>query len=333
MAVTLEDVAKRAGVSHTTVSLVLNGDKKISESTRKKVMRTVEEMNYYPNYHARSLASGKTGTIAVVATFFSSFFAADIMKGIEDESLKTDYNISQHSTKGDKKREEAVLKNILYGRLADCVIAVSIEPSSEILEEYKNRGVQVVFIERAIKGFPAVKVNNYRGAALAARHIIKSGRRNIAMLYGMFENGDCCNSRERLAGFRGTLDEAGISLPERNIISSAYEMADGAKAFDEIHSSGIKADAVFCATGDMTAIGFIKQAQSKGFKVPQDISVIGYDDIMISSVVSPSLTTVRQPIISLGREAFNIACGEISSPGKDPVVKVFEPELVVRESA
>jgi LacI family transcriptional regulator len=333
MAVTLEDVAKIAGVSHTTVSLVLNGDKKISESTRKKVMRAVEEMNYYPNYHARSLANGKTGTIAVVATFFSSFFAADIMKGIEDESLKTDYNISQHSTKGDKKREEAVLKNILYGRSADCVIAVSIEPPAAILEEFKNRGVQVVFIERSMEGFPAVKVNNYRGAGLAARHIIKSGRRNIAMLYGMFESGDCCNSRERLAGFRGALDEAGINLPDRNIISSAYEMDDGAKAFDEIYSSGIKADAVFCATGDMTAIGFIKRAQAEGLKVPQDISVIGYDDLMISSVVSPPLTTVRQPIIDMGREAFNIACGMINAPDKEATVKMFEPELIIRESA
>jgi DNA-binding LacI/PurR family transcriptional regulator len=333
MAVTLEDVAKKAGVSHTTVSLVLKGDNKISKRTREKVLQAVSEMNYYPNYHARSLANGKTGTIAVVATFFSSFFAADIMKGIEDESLRTDYNISQYSTKGDRNRQEALLKNILYGRMADAVIVVSIEPERAILDEYMRKGVPVIFIERAVEGFCAAKVDNEKGASLAAEYIIKSGRKNIAMLYGKYEDGDCSNSRERLTGFRRTLDRAGIGLPDGNIIRSAYEMSDGAGALDEILKIDRKIDAVFCATGDMTAIGLMKQAASLGIKVPQDIAVIGYDDILVSSIVNPALTTVRQPIIKLGREAFNMARSMAHEPDGEPAVTVFEPELIIRESA
>lgn len=333
MAATLEDVALKAGVSHTTVSLVLHGDKKISGKTRDKVLAAIELMNYHPNYNARSLAQGKTNTIAIMASFFSSFFAMDIIKGIEDESVKTEYDLNQYSTRGDKEREIKQVKSILYGRRADGMIILSLQPDIQTLKEFKTAGMPVVLIERKMEGLSCVRTDNEKGAYLAAEHLIKTGRKKIGIICGHLNCFDCVNAKERYAGFTQALKDYGVSYDKNNSAATWYEFEDGVKACREIFERGSRPDAIFCASGDPVALGFMKEARRLGIKVPGDIAVVGYDDILASSMVSPALTTISQPMTKMGSEALDIIIKTINNEIKEPVVKTFEPELIVRESA
>jgi len=333
MAVTLEDVALKAGVSHTTVSLVLHNDKKISGKTRERVLAAIEQMNYHPNYNARSLAKGKTNTIAVMASFFSSFFAMDIIKGIEDEAVKTEYDLNQYSTRGDKERELKQVKSILYGRRADGMIILSLQPEPETLKEFKDADMPVVIIERSIDGLSSVRTDNVKGAYMAAEHLIKAGRKNIGIIHGHLDCYDCINAKERHSGFAKAMNDYGSRHDENNSAGTGYEFDDGVIACREMFERGARPDAVFCAAGDTVALGFMKEARRLGIKVPGDIAVVGYDDILASSMVSPSITTVRQPIIKMGREALSIILKTINNEIKEPITTTFEPELIVRESA
>jgi LacI family transcriptional regulator len=333
MAVTLEDVAKKAGVSHTTVSLVLHGDKKISAVTKQKVMRIIEEMNYHPNYYAQSLANGKTNTIAVLISFYSSLFATDIMKGIEDESMYSAYSINQYSTRGDKDLEKEQMEKILYGKRADGLIVISLQPDMKIMEDYKAAGLPIILIERKNVGFSSVVANNEKGAYLAASHLIKSGRKNMAIASGRLDCFDCINAEERFNGFNKALNEAGMKFDDNNFFPTWYEFEDGVRIMSGIAEKKMKIDALFCSSGDNVALGAMKEAKKRGIKIPDDIAIIGYDDILVASMLQPALTTVRQPIVQMGREAYNLMCKSLNNEIKEPVVTVFEPELIVRESA
>jgi len=333
MAVTLEDVALRAGVSHTTVSLVLQGNKRIGKKTRDKVLVAIKQMNYHPNYNARSLAKGKTNTIAIMGAHYSSFFATDIISGIEDESGKTDYDLNQYSTRGDKVKEEKQLKSILYGSRADGIIIISMRPDPEILKEFRAASIPVVLIERRMEGVSSVCVDNEKGAYAATEHLIKSGRKKIGILYGPLDNNDCTNAKERYAGFTKALKVHGMACDKQSSCSTWYGFEDGVKACREIFEKGGRPDAVFCASGDIVALGFMKEAARLGIKIPSDIAVIGYDDMLASSMVSPALTTVRQPITKMGSEAFSLVIRSIKNELKEPAIITFEPELIIRESA
>ncbi len=333
MAVTLEDVAKKAGVSHTTVSLVLHGDKKISGATRDKVMRVIEDMNYHPNYNARSLARGKTNTVAILASFFSSLFATDIMKGMEDEAINTDLSINQYSTRGEKDREEDQLDKILYGKRADGLVVISLQPEIKIMNEFRSAGMPVVLIERKMDGFSSVGTDNEKGAYMAASHLISTGKKNIAIACGHLDCVDCINSKERFAGFTRALKENGLEFRQENFFPTWYGFEDGIRVMAQITGEKRKIDALFCASGDNVALGALKEAKVRGVSIPDDIAIVGYDDLLVSSMVQPALTTIRQPIIKMGREAFNLVIKSMNNEIKEPVVTTFEPELIIRETA
>jgi len=331
--VTLKDVALQAGVSHTTVSLVLHGEKKISGKTREKVLATIEQMKYHPNYNARSLAKGKTNTIAIMASSFSSHFVMDIIKGIENESAETEFDLNQYSTRADKNKEIKQIKSIIYGRRADGIIMISLLPDEETLKEFKNSNTPVVFIERKIEGFSSIMTDNEQGGYLAAEQLIKSGRKNIGIIYGHLDCNDCLNAKERYTGFMQAMKDYGVTYDKSNSANTWYEFDDGINVCREMFERGARPDGIFCASGDLVALGFMKEASRLGIKIPSDLAIIGYDDILASSMVSPSLTTIRQPIMKMGQEAIDITIRTIKGEIKKPVNITFEPVLTVRESA
>ncbi len=333
MPVTLEDVAKIAGVSHTTVSLVLHNDKKISGATREKVMKAIEELKYQPNIHARTLACGKTNTIAILSSFFSSSFATEIMKGIEDEIIMTEYDIHQYSTRGDKEKVIKHIDSIVYGRRADGLIVMSLLPERKQLDECVQNNMPVVLIERQIDGFSSVRTDNEKGAYMAGSHLIKTGRKKIVFVCGRIDCYDCINAKERHNGFKRALRDGGMEFRESEAVYTWYDFNDGVRVMSELLDSKRDMDAVFCASGDMVALGMIKEARNRGIRIPQDIAFVGYDDILASSIATPQLTTVRQPIAKMGKEALDMMMRTINKDIKEPVVTTFEPELVVRESA
>jgi LacI family transcriptional regulator len=334
MSITIKDVAKRVGVTPTTVSMVLKNDPRISDQTKTRVLEAVKELNYYPNHIGQSLVKGKTDTIAVVSNLFFAWFKMDVLNGIGRSIFETKYKMNQYSTR--EGIEDETLKEILYGRRADSVINISYRPDRQILEEFAKAKRPIVLIEDVVEGFPGVKVDNFKGAYNATEHLLNRGRKNIGILTGRVADGKGgLNVLERIDGYKKALDDHNIDLRKRFMVETVcYTFEEGKEAFDRFMENKKGIDSIFCAAGDISAMGIIKRAQERGVKIPDDVAVIGYDDVVMSSIVSPSLTTVKQPIFEMGQAAVKMTVDQMENDCKGPSeVVIFQPELVIRESA
>lgn len=336
MGVTINDVAKKAGVSHTTVSWVIHDDKRITDETKQKVLKAIKELNYHPNYSARSLKRGKTNTIAIVASFFSSSFETGILKGIElgMDINSFDYNINQYSTRGRKDIKEQIFKNILYSKRADAVISINILPDPEILKAYKEEKMPVVLVEEEMNGAHAIKTDNFKGAYIATEHLLKKGKKDIILVVGEVAGEEVGLSPvERLNGYKAALKDNGIDFDKENVYEIYnYYFEEGEAALRQILEDKNKCDAIFCAAGDMVAMGIMEQARKLDIKIPNDLSIIGYDDIHTASLISPSLTTIKQPIVDIGRETIKLTVKSLTETLEKDELIIFQPELILRDS-
>lgn len=330
MRVTIKDIAKRVGVTPATVSMVINNSPKISQETKEKVLKAIREMNYHPNYIGRSLVKGETNNIAVVASFFASLFALESVRGIEMNLRKTPYNLILYSTKGMDENEDDLLRRILYERRADGVIIISLKAKKELMEEFKKEKVAAVFIEELVEDFPTVKFNNIKAAFMATEYLIKNKRKNIGLIIG----NKGLNAEERLRGYKEALSHYNIDFDKDKVVEVIdYSFEDGEKALNILMEKNKKIDAVFCAAGDVTAIGFMDAAKDKDIMIPDDIAIIGFDDIYLANLTNPGLTTIRQPITKMGMQAFDLLLDVIKGKEEDgKKIISFEPELIIRES-
>jgi LacI family transcriptional regulator len=327
MAVTINDVARKAGVSHTTVSWVIHNDPRITDKTKKKVLQVIKEMGYHPNFVARSLVKGRTNTIAIVAPFFSSTFELDILKGIEDaiDDSTAHYNINIYSTRGDNTK---VLQQIVFERRADAAILLTIKPDNSVIADFNKNNIPLILIEEEAERTHCIGTNNCKGSYIAVNSLIKdSNRKRIALV--VEEKNPGLSQRDRLAGYRKAMEENNLPLLDELIIGiDKFRFEEGQRIFPELLR--IEADAVFCAAGDMLAMGILLEARNKGIKVPEELAVVGFDDSHMCQLVYPSLTTVRQPLAEMGKKAWHIA----TSREKDETFHqiVYEPEYMIRES-
>ncbi|MBB6481682.1 LacI family DNA-binding transcriptional regulator [Spirochaeta isovalerica] len=326
MAVTITDVARLAGVSHTTVSWVIHDDPRITDKTKEKVMKAIAELDYHPNYTARSLVKGKSNNIALVAPFFSSTFEMDVLKGIEDGMDETGYqfSVSMYSTRGEDSK---VLNQILRGRRADSVILLTIKPEKTIIDQFSSNGIPLILIEEEAEGSHVVRTNNIEGAYRAVSALIEKGRKRIAIAVETENPG--LSQIDRKKGYIKALEEKGIVFDEDLVIPiNRFRFEEGQEVFPEILRK--KADAVFCAAGDMIAMGMLLEARKTGIPIPQEMAVVGFDDSQMCELVYPSLSTVRQPLNQMGRKAWELA---VSLKKDSPLEKIiFEPQFIERDS-
>ncbi len=330
MRVTIKDIAKKVGVTPATVSMVINDSPKISIKTKELVLQAIKEMNYHPNYIGRSLVKGKTNNIAVVASFFASLFALESVRGIENNLRRTGYNLILYSTRGVEENERDVLRRVFYERRADGFIIISLKPDDELVSEFEKEGIPIVFIEEIVKGAPTVKFNNIKGAFMATEHLIKNKRKKIAIIKGS----KVLNAEERFKGYKDALEHYGIPFDEKRVIDVAdYTFEEGAPLLKALMKKSGGVDGIFCSAGDITAIGVMDAAKKMGIRIPQDLSIIGYDDVYLSNLTNPALTTVRQPIAQMGMQAFDQLTDMIEgrAPMESKIIS-FEPELIVRDS-
>lgn len=323
MAVTITDVAKLAGVSHTTVSWVIHDDPRITEKTKDKVMKAIKELDYHPNLMARSLVKGKTNNIAIVAPFFSSSFEMEILRGIEDgmDANKSSKSISMYSARGN---HEKFLKQILLEKRADAVILLTIKPDVSIIGQFEKNKIPLILVEEDARGCSVIRTNNQKGARLAVEALIGKGRKKIAIAVETEDYG--LSQIDRLRGYKEALGEHDIDYGEELIISiNKYRFEEGQRIFQQILD--VQADAVFCAAGDAIAMGILLEARNRNIKIPQEISVVGFDDSSMCELVYPSLSTIRQPLYEMGKKAWEMA---INPESHDNIV--FEPEYIKRES-
>jgi len=331
VAATIKQIAKLAGVAPTTVSLVLNGNPRIGEKTRQHVLKIAADLDYYPNHSGQLLKKGRTDSIALLSSYFQNIFKMELVGGIEQGIFGSKYQLkqflSQQGTESDKAKE------ILFGKMADAVILMSYLPPASFMEKMRESKKPVILVEETLPGHPGVEFDNYLGAYRAVEYLAAKGRRRIAISLGLKAYMGHRFVDDRLKGYIAAQRDLGLGYS--NIIEIPnYTLEAGHEMFGEI-SGDRSPDALFCASGDLTAAGFLQEALANGVRVPDDIAVIGFDDSIIARSTCPGLTTVRQPVQAMGKAALDLAVSilEETDPTAWERVVRFEPEIVVRQTA
>ncbi len=334
----IRDIAKLAGVTHTTVSKILNNKGSISEETKKKVLAIIKKNNFYPSEAARRTSLGRGGEIAFVSSKYASPFISSVLEGVENSSYgagKYERMLSTYSTRGSGDIKDEIFMKIATGHLADAVIVLALKPNEDAMKEFKKSGIPVILLESRMKGADSITVDNVSGAYDAVSYLAKSGRKNIAIIRGETGNeevGPVPLDREK--GYKKALLDAGLKA-DKDLLEEVieYTFEEGRAALDNLLSRNKKLDSIFCAAGDMCALGVMQRAQELKIQIPRDISIIGFDDIPAAALVKPGLATVRQPVSEMGKKAFTMAVDYAESRLLEPINVVIKPKLIIRPSA
>lgn len=338
--VTLKDVAAACGLSHMAVSLALRGSGQIPPATRERVLKAARELNYVPDESARRLKGSSSGRIAYVASRLAHGFVGQVLVGMEQRAFETRkyFNgIHPYSTWFHSAEREEALRQILYGGRADAVVLVSTQPDEATIKDFKRHGIPLVLVEAKAAGCHSVRVDNALGAQLAAQRLLSLGCKRLGLVVGALGGAGMDlnpTAVERRAGFATTLKGAGFK-PEHTatVDIQTYERPEGRDALDSLLSRLPKLDGIFCAAGDKVALGILERARERKLKIPGQLKLIGYDDIELASLVQPALSTVRQPILELGAQAFDLAVAAAEGRLAEETHLLFKPELVLRETA
>lgn len=306
--VNIKEVADLAKVSTTTVSHVINNTRYVSDELVERVNKAMEELNYHPNSLARGLRSGKTKTIGLVIPDISNQFFAEISRKIEDKGFEYDYSVILCDTDDDVEKENRYI-DVLIAKQVDGIIFISAGGDSVNLNKIIDMDISIVVIDRDIQlaKTDIVLVDNSVGGYEATGYLIELGHRRIACITG---SSPTTPSAQRVAGYKKALQKNGIALDPCLIVPGDYHFNSGYKAMQELLSLSDPPTAVF-ACNDMMALGAIQAANEKGMKIPEDISVIGFDNIPFSQTVFPTLTTVAQPINDMAELAVDLLIEKI----------------------
>ena len=327
-AVTSHDVARLAGVSQATVSRVLRQDPKVRPETRDRVLRVLAETRYEPNAAARAFRTRRSGAIGVVVARLSYQLYPAMLESIGARlaGLGQRMIVWDSEYGGDLPASQALRQGIVDG-----VILTASTRESEFLNQIASPQAPVVLINRTVEGYPSDQVSsdNLGGGRRVAEYLLGTGRQRIALIGGI-QRASTIRDRER--GFREALQVAGVELlPHYYRRSETFSHASGHEAATRLLELGSPPDAIFCVN-DVLALGAIDGARSLGARVPEDLWVIGYDDIELASWGAYDLTTVRQPMEQMVAQAIDLLLAKIAKPDKPLVYKCFPNELVIRRS-
>jgi LacI family transcriptional regulator len=330
----IKDLAKAAGVSITTVSRALNGYSDVNENTRTKIKRIAEQLNYRPNAVARSLVMKKTRTIGVILSEINREGAKDavayeILCGINDRTADLDYDILLFST-NPKKQTKKSYSDLCRDRNVDGAIISGLRIHDPYLQEVvRNTDFPCVLIDipATSKNLGHVTSDNFHGAQLAVRHLLELGHHKIAMING---HDEASVSKERLEGYRQALEQAGIGYLPALVYNGNFTEEGGAEAMYQILLDHPDVTAVFSAS-DLMVLGALRAMERLGRKVPDSVSIVGYDDIRIASYCSPKITTIRQDKYEMGFQAAQMLIDMLENRNVNRKI-VLKNELIVRES-
>jgi LacI family transcriptional regulator len=323
--VTIKDIAKELKVTPMTVSNALTGKGRVSGILRDRIVQKAKQLNYRPNSFARALVSGKTNRIAVVMPGFTSLFGMAVLESVERCAVKLDYEVNAFSNEG----ERDAFKTIIDEGKADAVIAIGMNTKPEIEELYDKASVPFVLVEgHGAQESKTVEIDNEKAAFDAVTYLALKKRKRIAIAYGAVDM--ALSQSYRIKGYRAALKKAGLEYdPKLAIKLDKYTFDNGSMAFEAL--SGRRIDALFCAAGDMVAAGFIIAARAHDLRVPEDIAVIGFDDI--AAAVAIDLTTVRQPLQEMGEIAFGKVSSMLGGSKAEGKKSVLQAELICRGTA
>jgi LacI family transcriptional regulator len=327
--VTITDIAKRAGVSKTTVSRVLNNKPDVDGTTRERILTIIQETGYVPQVLAVGLATGRTGLIGLLVPSLSRTYSLEVIQGVAEGVEESEYELVLYTTSLVEKNQE-LFTQALSRSLTDGLVVLLPRDGTHYLTGLRDSHFPVVLIDhRGVStGLPCVTASNHRGAYEATHYLIGLGHRQIGFLTGILDFG--C-SRDRLEGYQRALKEADLAATPELVKQGDFTEISGVTRAQELLTRTPPPTAIFCSNDEM-ALGALKAIRNAGLRVPEDISVIGFDDVPIAAQTTPALTTVKQPLRAMGRKAVEMVFCQIEGKPLDLFEVELQTELVLRES-
>ncbi len=334
MSITIKDVAKQAGVSHSTVSRALHDSPLISEATVERIRQIANEMGYFPSATARSLRTNRSHALGVIVSNIDDPFFSEILQGIEEMAQENGYSMLMAASQRDPEREQVIVQD-MRERHVDGLIICSTSFSAKQRHKLLEYGIPIVMVnnQAAEEYRYSIYHDDVDGSRQATQHLINLGHQHIAYL------GNSLSGRttlDRLTGFRQEMDAAGLPIPAEYIHEVPGGRAeDGLASLDHFINLLQPPTAIFCFN-DMLAIGLLNGLQMAGIRVPEDISVVGFDNIVFSAYTNPPLTTLDQPKRYIGAEAARLILGLLNPLADEefPKMKIqrLKGNLLIRQS-
>lgn len=336
--VTIKEIAKEAKVSTATVSMILNAkDKRISQATREKVQEIAKKLNYIPNTLARSLVTRQTKTIGLIMPDITNPFFPEIARGAEDKASQSGYSIIYCNSDDNIEREDKYI-DTLTEKMVDGIILAHSADREEGLRGLNRCRVPIVLIDRDYdipNVIGKVLVDNTEASYKGVSYLLDRGYKKIVYIAGPLNTK---TAKDRLAGYKIALAEKQIDFSERYLKIGEYKSKWGETAAKELIEDDLKFDAIFCGN-DLIAMGVMKVLKSSKIKIPDDVAVMGFDDIYMASIIEPALTTIKQPNYEMGFRAVELLLNAIESKDYQASVRnkvnplVLVTELIIRKSS
>ncbi|MEL7536551.1 MAG: LacI family DNA-binding transcriptional regulator [Pseudomonadota bacterium] len=333
--VSIKDVAQLAGVSIATVSRCLNNPEKVTEKTRHKVQQAILETGYSPNTLAQSFRRGRTNLVMVVLPSVGDPFFTDLMRGVHTAADAKGYSIIIEETQLNSMTADEIGAMLVSKQTDGLMLAASMSPfGTDILSASSNRRLPIVIACEAVSPelseFASVHIDNVGAAKEATNFLISQGHRDIAMIYGQKTS---LLTKDREDGYRAAMRAASLPIYDGWIVAGELTLAGARRATRKLLNHERRPTAIFCANDEM-AIGAVHEAKSCGYRVPDDLSIIGFDDIRYAEVLDPPLTTISQPAEEIGERAMYRLCREIEEGRQSASRPEIVPhKLVIRQSA
>ena len=308
---TIKKVCQLAGVSTASVSRALKNPEMVNEKTRERIFKAIAEAGYRPNVLASSIKTGKSNSLVVLVPNLSNSFFSKIIQGIEQAAQESGYSVLLGDTQGESKREHEYAGMVLSNRADGLIHLDHSFPFSENDALLAEQLPIVSVCERIVAGkkYPVVELDNYSACRALANHLTSYGHKRFGVITGQFESQIY---RDRLGGIKSVLAEEGIILDDSLVVGGEYSYESGEQGARELLNHADKPTAIFCFNDDI-AIGAIHEIKKQGLRVPEDISVVGFDNIKVSAYIDPPLTTIDQPAYEMGRKAVEVVLQQINN--------------------
>lgn len=327
---TMKDIAKLAGVSTSTVSHVINKSRYVSEEISERVNNAAKQLNYAPSALARSLKMNQTKTIGMLMTTSTNPFFGEVVKGVERSCYQNGYNLILCNTEGDSERMKSSIDTLLQKRVDGLILMCTTLAGEriDIFERYPDVPVVVMDWGPVLYASDKIQDNSFQGGYLATKYLIEAGHQNIGCITGPLAQ---YQAKMRYEGYKRALAESRLEINPDWVMEGDFSCEGGRDAFLHMLDSHSLPTALF-ACNDMMAMGVVNAAHQHGLSIPQDLSLIGYDDIHIATFMTPPLTTIHQPKYRLGKAAVEALLARLDDKELEPQVVQLEPVLVTRDS-
>jgi len=328
---TIYDIADKLGVTAATVSRALNDNPRISDSTKKLVLKTAQEMNYEPNKIALALKNGKSSNVGVVVPYINRHFFSNIIRGIEDELYPEGYNVIICQTHGNEKKALDTIMNLLNAQVEGILVSLSMSREKLVhLERVIKKKVPLIFFDRKceLNDISSVMVNDYQGGYDATQHLIHRGRRRIAHL-GM--EGFTGIYEDRFSGYKDALVKNNLVFEEELVMSIKSDTEEGAMAIQKLMNLKNPPDAIF-SSSDFAALGAYNWLLQNEYKIPDDVCIVGFSNEPFTQFVSPSISSVDQSPRKMGKMVAQVFLDQANDVSKERKV-VLPASLVIRDSS